>query len=509
MFVIFFQTRRSSYEKVSVKPIEEHMDKDVPREAEIKWYSPGLIATLMGLPDLPPARDVRTQTNLIDGCFQGISVIGSQDFLTRKDCSTWTSNAMNQKVKNVREVTGTPKIEQNNKKLAVKALPSFEEYKLEVRKEYKHCPSSELHRITKEPKNELGDQCYLRNHLLDVFGEPNFSLRKYFQHIKWFALSSFAKLKIFNPSKGSKIESGEVCCSSGTKTGTPTNLQNPNVVVVSEPRIGHSYGRGRRILLKSTTLSSNRRLVSQSEFSETYKGKREWHKPSANVEGFDCHTERSRRIARQITKQDSFSHSEEFDLIFDRDETSQKMSRHWKTKTNNHFKGAGYCGVGSNSLAEMFYLTDLEARERGTDSQLVSIDNITRIDTRTLWASPSIISRRDNSQDNSSINQPTTSALPALSATYASRTFINIRQFCYEHFCTSDDGLKWRNKDFNQRGKLSPIGSRKNYRNRIHFKNFGELVGSRLAVIIDDKKSINQNEQKIQNKKHDLLVERF
>ncbi|XP_042420338.1 uncharacterized protein LOC122008614 isoform X1 [Zingiber officinale] len=344
---------------------EERMDEDVPREAENRWYSPGVIATLMGLPDLP--------------------VIGSQEFLTRKDGSTWTSNAMHQKFKDVREeATGTAKIDRSNKKLGAEAFPSFEHCKLEVRKEeYKH----------------LGDQCYRRSHLLDVFGEPKFSLRKYFQHIKWFA----NKLKFFNPSKGSKIESGEVCCWSGKKTGTPTNLQNPNVVVLLESRISTSSGRGRRILLKSPTQSTNRRLASQSGFSATYNGK-----------------------------------SSRGNLIFDRYKSSQKiMSRHLKTKTNNHFEGAGYCGVGSNSLAEMFYLTDLEAH---------SVDNITRIDTRALWGS----------EDSSSINQPMPSALPALSATYASRTFSNIRQFGDEQLCTPDDGLKWRNENFNQRGKLPP-----------------------------------------------------
>ncbi|XP_074566312.1 uncharacterized protein LOC141822911 isoform X2 [Curcuma longa] len=397
-------TCRSPYEGVSVKPTEEHMVEDAPRETEIRWYSPGVIAKLMGLPDLP--------------------VIGSQEFLTRKDCSTWTSNAMHQKFKDVREVTGTANIEQSKEKQGAKAFPSFEQYKLEVR------------------KNELGGQCYRRNHLLDVFGEPNFSLRKYFQHIKWFALSCFAnKLKIFNPSKDSKIESGEGCCSLGTKTGRPTNLQNPNVVVVLEPRIGNSYSRGRRILLKSPPQSTNSRLASQSGFSGTYNGKRDWHKPSPNVEGFDCYTESSRGIARKITKQLK-------DSISDRDGSSQKMSRHLKTKTNNHFEGAGYCGVGSNSLAEMFYLTDLEAQERGTHSQLVSVDNITRIDTRALWGSSSSISKRDKSQD---------SALPALSATYASRTSSNIRQFGDEHFCTPNDGHKSkRNENLNQRGKSSP-----------------------------------------------------
>ncbi|WOL16587.1 hypothetical protein Cni_G25374 [Canna indica] len=305
---------------------------------------------------------------------------------------------------------------------------------------------------------------------------------------------------------------------------------NPHIhhshIVVLKPNVEKPHSKVRRILLRNPEngQSANRRLTGQTRFQEPHIGKKHWPKFSHRMEVFDHNTKGSRDTARWITEQlkESISSDEKFVEVSSMDESSciipgmnglcnseafWRPSNHFNDQNNicdfslssssefdrelreitNQSKETGDYSKGSNTLAEMFDLSDLEAQNTALDSDIVdtiSDENLTINSMRSSWGSPSSISSRESLEDGFFINLPKPMSLPASSVAYGSQSFSRVRQFGDEHFYTFNAPIR-TTKRFNQIGKFSLI-SIKSGNQKLQSKKFGgetPEVNSKLPSI--------------------------
>ncbi|RRT82903.1 hypothetical protein B296_00010914, partial [Ensete ventricosum] len=342
----------------SVKPRERPMDKEQPREAEIRWSSPSVIAKLMGLDEQPPVQVVHKRKKTINGYFQDIPSTGLQEkYLTREECLPRMSMAEHQELNDVYEVIGRPKVERDRTKTDSSPLPCLKQRKLNASKQWKadvsflgqnlldvvHLPSDESLRISKKFTNELGNQDCNEHNFLNVFREPDFLFRKYFHDSKWLAPSHLtSKETIFKSSNGAKTESGEVSRSLEKKTDRFVHMQNgifssfripiagkasrflkvqndsfshkiarfagnnyqcihPNHIVL----LKHNIDKARRSVHLRTPENlkfSHRRPSAQTGFRGAHGGRRDRLNFSHNSEAFHCKNKGSRELDREITE---------------------------------------------------------------------------------------------------------------------------------------------------------------------------------------------------------------
>ncbi|CAL9165510.1 unnamed protein product [Musa hybrid cultivar] len=341
----------------SVKPRERPMDKEIPREAEIRWSSPSVIAKLMGLDEQPPVQVAHKRKKTINGYFQDIPSTGLQEkYLTREECLPRMSMAEHQEFKDVYEVIQRPKVERDRTKTDSSALPSLKQRKLNASKQWKsdvsflgqnlldavHLPSDESLRISEKFTSELGNQDCTEHNFLNVFQEPDFLFRKYFHDSKRLAPSHLTSKKtIFKSSNGAKTESGEVYRSlkkmdrfvhmqNGVfssfripiagKASRFLKVQNdslshklarfasnnyqcihPNHIVLLKHNIDKSRG-SVHLRTPENFKFSHRRPSAQTGFREANIGRRDWLNFSHNSEAFHCKNKGSRELDREITE---------------------------------------------------------------------------------------------------------------------------------------------------------------------------------------------------------------
>ncbi|RWW16580.1 hypothetical protein BHE74_00002693, partial [Ensete ventricosum] len=370
----------------SVKPRERPMDKEQPREAEIRWSSPSVIAKLMGLDEQPPVQVVHKRKKTINGYFQDIPSTGLQEkYLTREECLPRMSMAEHQELNDVYEVIGRPKVERDRTK--TDSSPSFRiPIAGKASRFLKVQNDSFSHKIARFAGNNY--QCIHPNHI--VLLKHNIDKARRSVHLRTPENLKFSHRR---PSAQTGFR--------GAHGGRRDRLNFSH-----NSEAFHCKNKGSRELDREITelresVRSSKMSVPVVEYDRFSREDSSCNisdmKSFCSPEGSSNHFNNSNSLCFALAPSTEFIRSE----------ARKRVSGNWKMTGNS--KETVDCDKGSSALAEMLALSDVEGQNSVSSSSKVrnvSVEKSTRPDMQASGGSPLSISNSDSWEDGFFTNLP-------------------------------------------------------------------------------------------------------